>query len=96
MRSIIYYDLNVSNFIYTYEHLRMYFSSELYMNKFKSRVENYVYEEFLRFKSRYKIMNPKIEEIVKEVFILSCYKNIEKRGFLVYDLKKGNYYNEGK
>ena len=74
----IYVDLNESTYIYKYNKLTFYFSSQLYLNKFKKRVRKYVKDESLKIGLKY---NANIIDNV--MFALSLYKQIEKRGFKV-------------
>ena len=74
----IYYDLNESDFTFSYDRLTFYFSSRYYLNKFKSMYVNYIKQETLKLSSRYKCI-----VYGDEMILLSLYKNIEKRGFRV-------------
>lgn len=60
--------------------LIFYFSSKLYMDKFVKTVDNFVEEENIKLKNKYKI-----EGNFNVYLALSLYKKIEKRGFYVYD-----------
>lgn len=76
-------DLEKSNFIFTCNGLKLYFSSELYLNKFATLINEYVDMETKKNKLRYKAninMTP--------ILILSLYKKIEKRGFKVFDTNR--------
>ena len=60
--------------------LVFYFSSQFYLDKFKNNVENYIEQESLKLKNKYKI-NSNFEVYLA----LSYYKRIEQRGFFVFD-----------
>lgn len=77
----IYLDLKESEFFYKYNGLKFFFSSQMYLQKFKLNVGNYVKEENIKLKNRYKI---KCDFSI--YLLLSYYKQIEKRGFYVLGL----------
>lgn len=77
----IYLDLSESDYIYELDGIAYYFSSEFNKNRFKDRVLDYVNNEILKLKNRYKI-NCNFDLY----FQLSFYKKIEKRGFRVVEL----------
>lgn len=79
MANIVYYDLNNSPFFFEYNDLTLYFSSEFYLNKFKSEYEHYLELENLKVNYRYQC-----NILAQEMMILSLYKIIEKKGFKVY------------
>ncbi len=80
----VYLDIFESEYYYDLDGVRYYFSSQLYMNKFKENVINYVNENSIKLKLRYKI-NINFDLF----FTLSYYKKIEKRGFRVIDISSG-------
>ena len=80
----VYLDIFESEYYYDLDGVRYYFSSQLYMNKFKENVLNYVNENSIKLKLRYKI-NINFDLF----FTLSYYKKIEKRGFRVIDISSG-------
>ena len=60
--------------------LIFYFSSKLYLDKFKNNVEKYVEEESIKLNNKYKILSN------FEIYLaISYYKKIEQRGFYIYD-----------
>lgn len=76
----IYLNLKESEYKINYNGLIYYFSSELYMNKFKNNVKQFIIEETAKIKAKYKI-----NIYLDTMLTLSFYKKIEKRGFrLVY------------
>ena len=96
MRSKIYNKLEESNFKVEYLHFIFYFSSEFYQKNFENRVDTYVQDEIIKLKQRYQIFSNRFIEVASEVLSICYYKKIEKRGFLLYDKKKSNYYQEDK
>lgn len=60
--------------------LVFYFSSKMYLEKFEHNVENYVEQENLKLRNKYK-MNGNFEVYLA----ISYYKKIEQRGFFVFD-----------
>lgn len=77
----VYLDIYESDYYYDLDGIRYYFSSQLYLNKFKDNVINYVNENSIKLKLRYKI-NLNFDLF----FTLSYYKKVEKRGFRVVDI----------
>ena len=77
----VYLDIYESDYYYDLDGIRYYFSSQLYLNKFKENVLNYVNENSIKLKLRYKI-NLNFDLF----FTLSYYKKVEKRGFRVLDI----------
>lgn len=77
----IYLDIYESDYYYDLDGLRYYFSSEFYLSKFKDNVLNYVNENSIRLKMKYKI------KFNFDLFLsLAYYRKIEKRGFRIEDL----------
>lgn len=79
-------ELNIkeSKFNLTINEIKFFFSSELYMNKFKSEYTTYIAMESIKLKNKYKF------DIKAELLLmLSFYKKIEKRGFYIVNLKTG-------
>lgn len=77
----VYLDIFESDYYYDLDGVRYYFSSQLYLNKFKENVINYVNENSIKLKLRYKI------NINFDLFLtLSYYRKVEKRGFRVVEL----------
>lgn len=75
----IYLDIEESEYFYKKYGYTFYFSSLKYLEKFKNNVDNYIKENNLKLKDRYKI---NLDFSV--MFMITFYKNIEKRGFRVY------------
>lgn len=77
----VYLDIFESDYYYDLDGVRYYFSSQLYLNKFKNNVINYVNENSIKLKLRYKI------NLNFDLFLtLSYYRKVEKRGFRVVEL----------
>ena len=80
----IYLDLKESEYKLNYNGLIYYFSSELYMNKFKNNVKQFIVEETAKLKTKYKI-----NIYFDTMLTISYYKKIEKRGFrIVYKINE--------
>ena len=86
----VYHDLSTSPFSYKVDDFLFIFSSKLYLDKFIKNNVDYVREETLKLTIKYGlILYP------KDMFLLSFYKKVEKRGFKVYykgcELEKNTY-----
>ena len=80
----IYLDLRESEYKLNYNGLIYYFSSELYMNKFKNNVKQFIVEETAKLKTKYKI-----NIYFDTMLTIAYYKKIEKRGFrIVYKINE--------
>lgn len=92
MKSIrgIYYDLTESDYIIELEGFKFYFSSKLYMNKFKSSYEDYIKNETDKIKIAYNI-----NVDLTNMLLIAYYKKIEKRGFFIkyYSALNDTWYN---
>ena len=75
---MIYNDINESNYIFTYDHLIFYFSSKFYLEKFTREYSNFIKDETMKFKIKYKC-----NAYIDDMLLLLLYKKIEKRGFKV-------------
>ena len=75
---MVYNDINESNYIFTYDHLIFYFSSKFYLEKFTREYSNFIKDETMKFKIKYKC-----NAYIDEMLLLLLYKKIEKRGFKV-------------
>lgn len=91
----VYQNIEESPIFYQYENFKFYFSSAFYRRNFKNRIEGYLKEETYKTMNRYKVLNDKFFELLKEVLLISYYKKIEKRGFRVY-LNEVRYKEDGK
>ena len=80
----IYLDLKESEYKINYNGLIYYFSSELYMYKFKNNVKQFIVEETAKLKTKYKI-----NIYFDTMLTIAYYKKIEKRGFrIVYKINE--------
>lgn len=78
---MIYNDINESNYTFKYYDLVFYFSSKFYLEKFTREYSNFIKDETMKFKIKYKC-----NAYIDEMLLLLLYKKIEKRGFKVlYD-----------
>lgn len=77
-------DLRKTKYSYEFGEYIFYFSSKLYIKKFKEGVLNYIILENAKITNKYKI---KIN--LTSYLSVSFYKKIEKRGFRVIDRNSG-------
>lgn len=82
MRKIIYNDIKESVYYTNYGDLTLYFSSELYRDKFKAKSTRYIIDERNKLHLKY---NCVIQ--CDEMLALNLYQKIEKRGFRVINNK---------
>ena len=75
---MIYNDLNESNYTFEYDDLKFYFSSNFYKEKFIKEYHNFIKEETMKLKVKFKC-----NIYCDEMILLLLYKKIEKRGFKV-------------
>ena len=75
-------DLKNSSYIYDYNNLKFYFSSELYLKKFQENLSYYIFMETTKIINKYKV------KINLNLYLaISFYKKKKKRGFYI---KYGN------
>ena len=78
---MIYNDINESIYTFKYDDLVFYFSSQFYQEKFTREYSNFIKDETMKFKIKYKC-----NAYIDDMLLLLLYKKIEKRGFKVlYD-----------
>lgn len=77
--SKVYNNIDESNYIFNYDKLRLYFSSEFYLNKFKKEHLDFLKNETMKMKLKYKC-----NIYADDMILLLLYQQIEKRGFRVY------------
>lgn len=82
-------DLRKSHYIYIFKNYIFYFSSELYLKKFKEGLLNFIFLENTKISNKYKI---KID--LSDYLSVSFYKKIEKRGFRVIEKDTGYVIDE--
>ena len=75
---MIYNDINESEYKFTYDRLTFYFSSKFYLEKFTREYSEFIKDETMKFKIKYKC-----NAYIDEMLLLLLYKKIEKRGFRV-------------
>lgn len=75
---MIYNDINESNYTFEYDDLKFYFSSNFYKEKFIKEYSNFIKEETMKLKIKFKC-----NIYCDEMILLLLYKKIEKRGFKV-------------
>jgi len=79
MYKTIYNDIKESRYKYQYGRLEFYFSSEYYLEKFRSNLNKIIKVETDKLKIKFDC-----NIIADEMIALSYYKNLEKRGYRVY------------
>lgn len=77
-RNGIFYDLSISDYIYRTERITFYFSSELYLNKFRENKEKHLraIEQQLTNKFKFTVR-------FDDAALIQLYMKIEKRGFRI-------------
>jgi len=84
---MIYNDINESIYTFKYDDLVFYFSSKFYLEKFIKDHINFIRDETMKLKIKFKC-----NIYCDEMILLLLYKKIEKRGFKV--LYKNNELSE--
>lgn len=84
---MIYNDINESTYTFKYDDLVFYFSSQFYQEKFKRMYTQFLKDETMKLKIKFKC-----NIYCDEMILLLLYKKIEKRGFKV--LYKNNELSE--
>lgn len=77
-RGGIYYNLQESEFKYKIGDYEFKFSSELYMNKFITGLNEFIEEENIKINSKYNLVGD-----FREYLTIIFYKRVEKRGFYI-------------
>lgn len=75
---MIYNDINESNYTFNYDKLTFYFSSQFYKEKFIKEHINFIRDETMKLRIKFKC-----DIYCDEMILLLLYKKIEKRGFKV-------------
>ena len=75
---MVYNDINESNYTFKYDDLVFYFSSQFYKEKFKRIYTQFLKDETMKLKIKFKC-----NIYCDEMILLLLYKKIEKRGFKV-------------
>lgn len=87
---MVFKDINESNYTFKYDDLVFYFSSQFYLEKFIKEHAQFIKDETMKLKIKYKC-----SIYCDEMILLLLYKRIEKRGFRVKYKNKvlnENYY----
>lgn len=83
----IYLDLQSTPYKAKYGKNIFYFSSELHLQKFTTRIKEYVTMEIAKFQIRYNvqvdIVSVHLENHLEIYFAIALYKKIENRGFRI-------------
>ena len=81
---MIYNDINESNYTFKYDDLIFYFSSNFYKEKFTREYSQFLKDEIMKLKIKFKC-----NIYCDEMILLLLYKKIEKRGFrIVYKINE--------
>ena len=75
---MVYNDINESNYTFKYDNLVFYFSSQFYQEKFERMYTQFLKDETMKLKIKFKC-----NIYCDEMILLLLYKKIEKRGFKV-------------
>lgn len=75
---MVYNDIKESNYTFKYDDLVFYFSSQFYKEKFKRIYTQFLKDEKMKLKIKFKC-----NIYCDEMILLLLYKKIEKRGFKV-------------
>lgn len=75
---MVYNDINESDYVFNYQDLAFYFSSNFYKEKFVREHNNFIKNETMKLKLKFKC-----NIYCDEMLLLLLYKHIEKRGFRV-------------
>lgn len=78
MKNIVYNDLNESNYCFKYDDFKFYFSSNFYLEKFEREYVNFIKDETMKLKIKFKC-----NIFADYLILLLLYQRIEKRGFRV-------------
>lgn len=84
IKSRVFANIDESSYFVDLYGYRFYFSSLVYLEKFKKRIFEYIKDESIKLKNKYKVNFNN-----KEYLTLSLYRKIETRGFRIYLLENG-------
>lgn len=79
MANKVYYDLDASPFFVKVKDYEFKFSSVFKQKKFKNEWKEYIKNQQILFKSKYKL-----DIDLTDLFLLAFYKKVENRGSLIY------------
>lgn len=75
---MVYNDINESDYSFKYNEYTFYFSSNFYKEKFIKEYIDFIKEETMKLKLKFKC-----ELMFDEMILILLYKKIEKRGFKI-------------
>lgn len=85
-RGVYYNTKDSEDYYFVFSKYKIYFSSLSNLNRFKTKVSRFIFEENSKIKNRYKV---NID--LTEYFIFTLYNSIEKRGYKIFNIEEGNY-----
>lgn len=86
----VFYDLTQSVYYYQFKNITFYFSSNVYREKFKKKIEGFIVSEITKLYAQYNTVL--LIHDLDIFFAIALYKRIEKRGLRILD-DKGRDYN---
>lgn len=75
---MVYKDINESDYSFRYDEIEFYFSSNFYKEKFIKEHRDFIHNETMKLRVKFKC-----SVYADEMILLLLYKRIEKRGFRV-------------
>lgn len=84
----IYTNINESTYFCEFFGLRFYFTSEVYLKKFRDNLINFINNESEKLNNKYKIKVNLFLTDINTFLSISLYGSIEKRGFKIIDINK--------
>lgn len=82
----IYLNLEESTYVFVKNNMKFYFSSELYLTKFKTTHENFIQIEIAKLTIKYNLNiedYPTLYNNIYNYLLIALYKKIEKRGYKI-------------
>lgn len=82
----IFLNLDESTYSYEKNKITFYFSSELYLNKFKKTYKNYIQMEIAKLNIKYNLNIEDFPILYNNIYnflLRALYKKIEKRGYKI-------------
>lgn len=82
----IFLNLDESTYSYEKNKITFYFSSKLYLNKFKKTYKNYIQMEIAKLNIKYNLNiedYPILYNNISNFLLRALYKKIEKRGYKI-------------
>ena len=87
---MVYKDINESIYFFKYQDFKFYFSSKFYLEKFTREYVDFLKNEKLKLRIKYKC-----DIFGDDILLLLLYRKVDKRGFRVYQNDcelKSSYY----